>query len=300
MQTARPLVAAALFLAFSTASGESAAADDAADFSVRLPAALSRFSGAGDVAGVGGASAGSSYASGINPASLDWQVALDQPLTISPQLSSIRFDRGPRLDVGSFSVTRNMEGAGTVQLIGATIRNNGKQEGDFLLLQGDVVELQWGKKLSDELAIGVNVNYTRFNTKAGMGGFKVVDGDSTTRGLRAGLLWSVSKKMLAGLVVEHAGSRTAADQFDPGCFCLMPVSDKGQSNLARAGLSYEYADQSSLYVDYLASRFSSSAAALYVKTVFAGVEHRVVPGVFLRGGLARGMRALRISRRRDR
>ncbi|MDB5753639.1 MAG: hypothetical protein JWR56_67 [Massilia sp.] len=290
MQITRPLIAAFMFLALGTASGQSAAADDLTDFSVRLPSALSKFSGAGDVVAVGGASAGSRYASGINPASLDWQPSLDQPWTISPQLTSIRFDHGPRLDVGSASVGRNLAGAGSVQLIAANIGNNGKQEGDFMLLQGNVAELQWGKKLNDELAVGVNLNYSRLNTKAGMGGFLLADGDTTTKGVRAGLLWGVSKKMLAGLVAEHAGSRYAADQFNPTCFCLMPVSEKGRSNLVRAGLSYEYADQSSLYLDYLASRFTSPSAALSDRTVFAGVEHRVTPGVFLRGGVARGMR----------
>jgi len=46
---------------------------DNKDFSLRFPAALSRFSSYADVAATGGASAGSKWQSSVNPAATAWQ-----------------------------------------------------------------------------------------------------------------------------------------------------------------------------------------------------------------------------------
>jgi len=43
------------------------------ELSLRLPAALTRFAPYADVAGVGGASAGSKWSSSVNPAAVAWE-----------------------------------------------------------------------------------------------------------------------------------------------------------------------------------------------------------------------------------
>ena len=59
---------------------------DEKDFSLRFPAALSRFSSYADVAATGGASAGSKWQSSVNPASIAWQsIAGRDHLSLSPQ-----------------------------------------------------------------------------------------------------------------------------------------------------------------------------------------------------------------------
>lgn len=270
------------------ASGVWAAEADPVDFALRLPAAMTKFSSAGDVAGFGGASAGSRYPSGVNPASLDWQTEPQLPWAISPQWSQMRFEHGPRLDIGAMSITRSTLGVGSVQISAAKISNHGDQQGDFVLLEGDYLQLQWGKKFSETLALGLGINFTHLNTKAGMDGLLLVNDDSRTRGLRAGLVWGISPRLLAGLMIEHGATRSDAEQFYPGCFCLLPGRAKGSSRSARAGLTYEYQDQSSLYVDFLSGRFNNDFGALRSRTDFAGIEHRVMPGLFARAGYARG------------
>ena len=86
------------------------------DFSLRLPAALSRFSSYGDVAGTGGASAASPWSSSANPASAAW---LPNPgtlgLSLSPQYSGICFADGTWLHVASESAVVDSRSAGVFQ-----------------------------------------------------------------------------------------------------------------------------------------------------------------------------------------
>jgi hypothetical protein len=260
------------------------------DFSLRLPAALAKFSSYGDVAGQGGASAGSRYATGFNPASSNWQPLPGHPFALSPQLSRIRFERAPTLQIASLSGGFNTTSWGTFQPSVARISNNGRQQDDFLLLEGEFAQLQWGKKITDSLAIGANVNYSKFNTKAGFGGMLVVDGDSATRGLRTGLLWSASKQLLVGLVLDQTRAHNDTLAFVPDCTCMVPFADKSSSRSARIGVSYEYAALSSVYADYMNARFRGPTGAMGSKAIMAGLEHQLRPGVFGRAGVTRDLR----------
>ena len=68
---------------------------DQFDFGLRLQATQSRFSRFSDVAAVGNASAGGTWASSINPASMAW----DPVANTSAQYSLVQFDNGTELQV---------------------------------------------------------------------------------------------------------------------------------------------------------------------------------------------------------
>lgn len=257
------------------------------DFSLRFPAALAKFSSYGDVAGVGGASAGSRYATGINPASLDWMPTPGAPFSLSPQFSRVGFEHGAGLRIATIAGSAATSSTyGTFQPAYARVTNTGTMTGDFLLTQGDVVQLQWGKKLNDALAIGVNLSHSQFQTRGGFGGVLAADGDSHSNIVRGGGLWAVSPKLLAGLVMDYSTGRSSALLLDPSCFCFGRFDDTGRAATARLGLSYQYAPRSSLYADYLIGRYRNDATAMVSRTAMAGAEHLVFPWLYVRAGLA--------------
>ncbi len=98
---------------------------DDKDFSLRFPAALSRFSSYADVAASGGASAGSKWQTSVNPASIAWQsIAGRYHVSFNPQYSQIIFQEGAVLHVISESVTNDFEKFGTFQAALAQVRGN--------------------------------------------------------------------------------------------------------------------------------------------------------------------------------
>src|SRR5882757_5915634 len=118
------------------AAGQASGRDlSAVDFSLRLPAALSKFSPYSDVAGVGGASAGSQYQTSLNPAATDWQPAAPYTIGLSPQYQAVMFERGPTVHVAFESVTVKLpQQGGTLQPAAVQLRSVGSTAGPFTLL----------------------------------------------------------------------------------------------------------------------------------------------------------------------
>lgn len=262
----------------------------AIDFSLRLPSALTKFSAAGDVAGIGGASAASPYASGINPASIPWTASLELPFIFSPEYSRIRFDRNPDLRVGTATASINTRDNGGFQATVSKIDSDESAALNSMQLNGDYAQIQWGKKIRDDIAIGGNINYSDFNTQATMDGFLVADGDSKTRGARAGILWNASQQLLAGLVLDVTSADARTSFLDIDCFCYIPVEEASNSALVRAGINYEYRTLSSIYMDYLVGRFRNSSQSMITRTLFLGIEHQVFVWLYARVGIAHDFR----------
>lgn len=256
------------------------------DFSLRFPAALAKFSSYADVAASGGASAGSRYGSGINPASTDWMAATGAPYSISPQVSRLGFDRGANLRIATLSATYGSTAYGTLQGSVTRVSNDGSAAGDFLLAGGHYAQLQWGKKINGEIAVGANVNHSHFKTSAGFGGQLAADGNSVSNSVRGGVLWAASPKLLTGLVVDYSTGTAVTDVLNPECFCFTQFDDSSRSASARLGLTYEYAPRSSLYADVLVARYRNDAASMVSRTAMAGAEHLVLPWLYLRAGIA--------------
>lgn len=256
------------------------------DFSLRFPAALAKFSSYADVAAFGGASAGSRYGSGINPASIDWTRPSRAPFSLSPQVSRLGFDRGTTLRIATMSASYGSTGYGTLQGSLTRVSNDGSAAGDFLLTDGHYAQLQWGKKINSDVAVGANVNHSHFKSSAGFGGQLAADGSSISNSVRGGVLWAASPKLLAGLVVDYSTGTAVTDVMNPECFCFVQFDDASRAATARVGLTYEYAAQSSLYADVLVGRYRNDATSMVSRTAMAGAEHLVLPWLYLRAGVA--------------
>lgn len=276
------VLAGCLLLAAGQARGRQLSA---VDFSLRLPAALSRFSPYSDVAGLGGASAGSQYQSSGNPAATDWQPAEPYTVSLSPQYQAILFGRGPTVHVPAEALTLKLPEWGSIQPAAAQIRSVGSTNGAFTLLDGNYGQLQWGYKFADRLAAGLNVNYTSLGTRAGAGGMTFATGDSRTVDVRGGVLGGVADHMLVGLVVDYADSPSTTNFFSPLCACTLQFSDTTRQVLARIGSTYEYAEKSSIYFDYQFGDFRNSTGRLNTNRLFLGIEHQIVSWFFARAGL---------------
>lgn len=264
----------------------------AVDFSLRLPAALSKFSPYSDVGGVGGASAGSQYQSSINPAATDWQPAKPYSVSASAQYLAIPFDRGPTLHITDEAATLKTPAWGSLQPAAAQVRSVGSTTGAFTLLDGDYGQVQWGYKLADRLAVGLNANYTALTTRAGIGGTTVATNDSQTFDIRAGLLGSPSDHLFIGLVADYAASPATTTVSDPTCACLIRFDDTTRQLLGRVGLSYEYADKSSIYLDYQYGNNWNSTGGFSTNRLFTGVEHQIRPWLYARAGVSYDLRGI--------
>ncbi len=280
MGTHTVLTAWAAALAF--AGG--ALAGDFADepFALRLPAALSRYSGYGDVAGTGGASAGSPWVSSVNPAAVAW--AGPAHLSASPQLSAITFDQGTRLTVGVVSLAFGNDGTGWFLPTVGRVWSNAASTAQGLDFEFDLrqVQLQWGKRVTENLAAGVTGNMTRSETRFTSTGGPVASSDDTGANLRIGGLYRIGPRWIAGLVIDYG--RTWSDTALNTPLGAYQSHDVTHQVLVRPGFSLEYVEKSYLYVDYQYGRFDNDEATLVVHRLLAGAEHRVLGWVYARLG----------------
>ena len=83
---------------------------DEASFGLRFTAGISRVSRYADVSGMSGASAGSRWASSVNPAGSGWSPATGPSgIGVSAQYSGIFFDEGTAVHLGSLSTALGPE-----------------------------------------------------------------------------------------------------------------------------------------------------------------------------------------------
>ena len=276
-----------LFCCLLLAAGQATGRDlSAVDFSLRLPAALSKFSPYSDVAGVGGASAGSQYQTSINPAASDWQPAAPYTVGLSPQYQGVVFERGPTVHVAFESLTLKLPEGGSVVPAAVQLRSVGSTAGPFTLLDGDYGQLQWGYKFADRLAVGLNVNYTSLGTRVGAGGMTFANSQAETLDFRGGVLGAVANHLLVGMVFDYARSPATTNLLVPACACTMQLTGTTRQVLTRVGSSYEYAEKSSIYFDYQYADFWNSTGEFTTHRLFSGIEHQIRPWLYARAGVA--------------
>jgi len=296
LRRAAPWVSSALLLAGLAAPVLAKGFEDES-LSLRLPAALSRFATYGDVAGLGGASAGSKWASSINPASVAWEpIAGDLRLAFSPQYSNLAFENGSRLDVFAEAFTWDLGEFGVIQPSLAQVRSNAAttRQGLDFRMDMDFAQIQWAKRFGDDWALGANVNFTKSETRYDLGplDIDVSESDGETYGFRLGTLHRPAPRLLAGLVFDYAFSpgRTTLFDFMGTGVGDVRVKDTMHQYLLRPGVSYEYAKDSAVYADYQYGAFRDGSGHLEVHRFYTGVDHRVYDGLFLRGGVAMDVR----------
>lgn len=260
------------------------------DFSLRLPAALSRFASYGDVAAVGGASAGSKWGSAINPASIDWLASeLDYTLNLNPQYSFICFQKGTKLQVAPLSATVNLEEWGSVQTTVAVAHSNVARTKTGLDFEFEMehYQLQWAKRL-ENCGVGVNFNYAPSSTRFDLGPWRVSKSRSDSYGFRAGGLLQVTDKLLTGLVLDYgaATSRTVMYDFLGLGIGDSKIKDTTHQYSVRPGISYEYKEDSAVYADYQYFQIHNDTGNLGIHRLLFGIDHELFDGFFVRSGVA--------------
>ena len=264
------------------------------DFSLRFPAALSRFSSYADVAATGGASAGSKWQSSVNPAATGWQnLPGSYHLSLNPQYSAIMFQEGTVLHVISESVTKEFEKFGTLQVSLAQVRSNDRAirapVPDYKFSYDmNYAQVQWGKRFIDDFALGGNLNYSSSEVINKIGTDKYLDSSSDSYDVRVGTLYRIAENLLGGLVIDYSQSPSKTTTYD--IFGLgigdVRVDDKTKQFTLRAGPSYEYRKDSTVNLDYQYSSLKNDTGNMEVHRVFAGIDHRIIDALFVRGGFA--------------
>jgi len=288
----RPVAQLAIVIMALAAAQASLAEDlDEKSLSLRMPAAMSRFAPYADVAGVGGASAGSKWSSSVNPASVAWQpVPGDLHLSLSPQYSQVHFANDTTLHVAAEALVWDMGEWGTIQPSLAQIRSNRKEilQGPDFRMDLDMVQLQWAKKVNPDWSLGANFNFSKSQTQFDLDPAPVSKTNGETYGLRLGSLNRIAEGLLAGVVFDYAASpsRTTLYDFQGLGIGNTTVRDTGQQFILRPGLSYEYWKDCAVYADYQVGTFRDRSGSLTVNRFYVGAEHSVFKGVYLRGGVA--------------
>lgn len=259
--------------------------------SLRLPAALTRFASYADVAAAGGASAASKWSSSMNPASVGWEsLPGGARLSLSPQYYNLEFDEGTRFHVTAEALVVDAARLGTFQPSLAQVRSNRKttRQGLDFRFDMDYVQVQWGKRLSDDTAVGANFNFAKAKSQFDLGQLPVSDSVSETYGFRFGALHRLAERWLAGVVFDYGftPSRTTLYDFMGLGTGDMHVDDTAHQYVLRPGVSYEYLKESFLYADYQFGTFLDDTGRLVVHRFYLGADHRIVKGLFVRGGAA--------------
>jgi len=290
-------LALALLVLAATASEPAFAQVKGSDpFSLRLPAALGRFSPYADVAGVGNASAASKWSSSANPASAAW---LDWPegqhVALTPQYSTIGFSDGPRLNVTSEAANFDLGKWGRLQPALAQVRSNEgrtRQDLDFDF-DLDRYQLNWGKKLSDDWAVGAGFQYSRSHAYFDLGPIDVSKSSSDSYGFTLGTLNRLCGNLLGGVVAQYSFSRDRTVMYGIPQFAIDETHERDTTHelTIRPGLSYEYAKDSTVVLDYQFGSYFNHEGDIAVHRFFTGVDHRVWDWLFVRGGLAMDSRA---------
>ena len=268
---------------------------DEASFSLRFSAATSRFASYADVAAEGGAQAASEYSSSGNPASAAWPKPEAAPkfrTSFSPQTSVVGFGSGNRLYLTAEAMTIDAGKWGVFLPAIAQVTSNGEQQRDGLGFRFDAqyYQLQWGKLLAPQWAVGANLNVTTSTVRFQNGAARVARSRSESYDLRLGLVNQILPKLRVGVTADYAcgPSRTRSLQFDPATFSVGHVrsSDHSHQGLLRAGLTWEYAEGCDLYADYQGGIFNDGTGTLYVHRFPLGIEQAIIKDIlFLRAGI---------------
>jgi hypothetical protein len=267
---------------------------DDKDFSLRFPAALTRFSSYADVAAVGGASAGSKWQTSMNPASVAWQkMQGSYHASFNPQYSAIMFQKGTNLHVISESVTKEFEKCGTFQVALAQVRSNERgiqaPVPDYTFAYDmNYAQAQWGKRLTDNFALGGNANYSSSEVTNKIGPDKYLDSSSDSYGFRTGVLYRLATNVLGGVVVDYSQSPSTTTTYDIYGLGIgnVIIKDTTKQLTLRVGPSYEYRKDSTVNLDYQYGSFENDTGKMDIHRIFAGIDHRIVDALFVRAGVS--------------
>ncbi len=268
--------------------GAALAGSDYSDvpFSLRLPPAFIRFT---EVSAGGGGTSASRWSSAINPASAGWmELPYKFGVVVAPYYSPVLFEQGNRLHITGESVTWDTRRWGTFQPTVAQIRSNRHRDRQQLTFdyRVDTFQLTWGKRLGD-FGVGANFNFSQAEVVYKMGQMRVSESHAESYRFRLGGLYQPAEKWLTGLVFEYGFAPFRAKQLDLRQFPPAWVKSTGvpQQVVVRPGVSYEYADYSTVFLDYQFGFFDNDLGGHFYNHRFStGVDHRLLEWLFVRAG----------------
>jgi len=262
------------------------------DFSLRLAPSFVRFL---EASATGGGTVANRWSPAINPASVAWTRPPGKyGMIIAPYYSQIQFKAGTRLRVTGETFTWDLGEWGVVQPTLSQIRSNRATDRQGLVFgyTVDSAQVQWGKR-SGEWAVGANLNYADAEVTHDLGPLRVSDASANSYRLRLGGLYQPAERWLAGLIVEYGfvpyrAEALAMGPMGPIIGPMGPVTVRlegtQQQWIVRPGISYEYAEYSTVYLDYQAGSFFSKRGTLNSHWVSFGVDHRILEPLFVRAG----------------
>lgn len=283
--------------------GEAQAGRDISDYaySLRFPAATSRFGSYPDVAALGGAQAASEWSSSINPASAAWPHP-ERPFrhSLAAQFATISFAEGNRFDVYAEAPVIDAGAWGVFLPSAAQVRSNratmrpgpGEVEGNAFDFDANFFQLQWGKLVTERTAVGALVGFSDSTTRIDSHGFELAYSRAETYTVRLGVVHQALDRLRLGLVAEYAAAptRTRALKVDPvtqfpvvnpltGVPRRVNVNDTTHQILLRTGLTWEYAKGGDFYLDYHGGVFWDDSGEFWVHRFPVGIEQALVPDI---------------------
>jgi hypothetical protein len=257
------------------------------DFSLRFPAAITRFAPYADVAGEGGAQAASEYSSSNNPASAAWpQPGRKYSNSFAPQFTIARFAESTDLYVTAEAIGIDAGPWGFFLPAAAQVRSNGAETSAGLGFRFDAenYQFQWARRAGEKTAVGLNFNATyavsRFYDRV-LG--EIVRSRSEAYDVRLGLVREFLPRLRVGAVVDYGWSPARTDtltfDFTTFSFKRVRVRDVTHQFLWRAGITWEYAAGCDLYLDYSGGTFFNDLGTLVVHRFSLGIEQQLIKNI---------------------
>lgn len=262
---------------------------DEVSFSLRFPAALSRFAGAASISGYAGASAGSRWSSSMNPAVLDWEKAQTPfEASASGHFNRLDFENGMDLNAAVISGTIDTHKAGVLSPTFAQVSSNRvpNRQGIDYEVSMDLEQLSWGKQVSETFAVGLGLSYSESEVTLRTMDLPLMESTSESYGLRLGAAYAYNKDLLLGLAVDYSSAPSKTMTFVPFTFSGNDELQKDTATqyLVRPGLSYTYWKDSAFYADYQFGFFHDDTGSHREHRLYAGIDQELIPGLYGRIG----------------
>ena len=281
-------VVAALLLAVTAATAVADDIDDAG-FGPRISGAISRFPRFADVAATL-ASAGSRYSSGNNPAGIGFNPAVGESgFGTSVQYAGLYTEEGTKVHVGSLSLVIDAGDWGAFQPSLLVLDSNRATMRDGLDFEweGWSAEIQWGRKIDERTAIGLNLSVLSSEMNFHLDSIHVSRAKSETYQIRFGVLHAFTERFYGGVTLECAlaPSRTKVFDFMGLGIGTQREDDTGSQVIFRPGIYTFLTDDLTLYADYQFAGFDDDTGQLTVHRFYVGADQTVTEGLYLRAGV---------------
>jgi hypothetical protein len=212
----------------------------------------------------------------------------DSGLGTSVQYAGVVTEEGTRLDVASLSFSIDAGDVGILQPSFLVLDSNraSMSDGIDFSWRGWSAEVQWSRKIADDLAVGANLSYMASTTDFRMGSIRLTEARSATWQLRLGLLHEVSDRFYFGVDLEGSAAPSRARNFDFLGTGAGTDHDRDTTVGAaiRPGIYAFLTDDLTIYADYQFAAFRNDSGHLMVHRLYVGFDQTIVDGLYLRGG----------------